>query len=425
MRVYRLSEPQANRFLARTAGRGDVVVDDTLRARVAKTVSSIRRRGDQALLRHIRNDDLQDVSPPPIRTAAGPTAASEELGDAVRWALNAALEETRRVHLEHTPTADCEGNGSRRRTRAVGSVGLVLPHRRHPDLVRLIGSLVPARIAGVPRLAVAVSPGCYLDHASLRYLLDRLEVDDVYLMSGPHAVAALAFGTDTVEATDMIVAGGSAELIAAAQAVAPHVATDPRGGIPELMVIADQGSDVDLVAADLLAHVEDSAEALALVVTTSRRFARQLNPAVRSRLRRLPRSHPAREALRRWGAILIADDEEGVGAVVDRLRPARVHLMTSDPSRLEDRLEGAALVTVGPSAPPAVLGLTGACAVLPCFGLDHGPLTTTDFERVTCRVEVPDERYAALAAASALLAESQGLSLAVASLTAGVRDELP
>ncbi|NIA11131.1 MAG: histidinol dehydrogenase [Nitrospiraceae bacterium] len=291
-------------------------------------------------------------------------------------------------------------------------------------MTTLIMAVIPAQLAGVSRIAVALSPRTYLGSAPLRYLLNRLGVDDVYLMSGVHAVAALAYGTDSIVPVDLIVGGGDPALLAAKYLVAHRVAVDPRGGLPELVILADTSAEAELVVSDLLAQLEHDPDALGVVVTTSQRLARRINSLVTSRLRVLPKGHVVREAVKRWSAVLMADSDAEACSVVDRIAPSRVELLVREPLRLVDRIEAAALVTLGPWSPPALVDVvSGANHLLPTLGgaVVRGPLTVWDFYRSTCLVGLPAHSYPKLAHEAAALSEAEELPLHAASLTSGSR----
>ncbi len=427
MKVYHAKEEKGQKYLARLEGRREKLLSDQTFARARAVITEIRKRGDRALLKHIRALDLDELKGEEIRLTGVPTGSEAELGDELRRAIDTAIDSVRRFHRQQVSEGfTLEGDGTllSLRLRAVPSVGVVLPTRHHVDITSLVMAVVPAQLAGVERVAVAVSPRTYLGAAPLRYLLDRLGVDDVYLMSGVHAVAALAYGTDTVTPVDLIVGGGDPALLAAKHLVAHRVAVDPRGGLPELVIVADTSAEPVQVVGDLLAQLEHDPDALGVVLTTSQRLAGRVDSLVTSRLRRLPKGHTVREAVKRWAGVLIVDSEAEACAVSNRIAPSRVELLVREPLRLVDRLEAAALVTLGPWSPPALVDVvSGANHILPTLGaaVVRGPLTVWDFYRSTCVVGLPAHSYPKLAREAAVLAEAEELPLHAASLTAGSR----
>lgn len=429
MKVYRVTEEKGQRYLARIEGRRTALLSDQTFARAKSTIAEIRKRGDQALMKHIRAFDLEALGGGDIRLVGTATSRDETLPDDIVRAVDASIDAVTRFHRQQRLegyTDEHAGTMLSLRLRPVPAVGVVVPGRQHIDLTSIIMAVVPARLAGVPRVAVALAPGAYLGSPAVRFVLRRLGVDDVYLMSGVHAVAALAFGTESVVPVDLIVASGDAQILAAKYLVAPRVAVDLRGGLPELVILADTGAEPAMVASDLLAQMEHDRDALGVVVTTSARVARHVDSLVRSRLRRLDKGHPARDALRRWGAVLIAGSDAEACRVANRIAPSRVELLVGEPLRLVDRIEAAAVVTLGPWSPPALADVVaGVNHILPTLGaaVVRGPLGVGDFMRGTAVVRLGAQHYPKLAQVAATLAELEELPLHAASLTAGSRGE--
>ncbi len=276
------------------------------------------------------------------------------------------------------------------------------------------------------QIAGAGSPRAYLASAALRTMLRRLDFEDVYLMSGIHAVAALAYGTESVERVAMIVAPGNAAVEAAKLVIARDVAVDLRGGPTELVILADQGADPAIVAADLLAALEQDPDAAGVVLATSDRLARKVDSRVKVSLRGLPKGHPAREALKRWSAILVCHSLEQAVETINRIAPARVQLLVNEPLRVADRIETAATVLMGPWT-PAVLGdtVTGVAGVVPAAGFAAvlGPLGVPDFVRSTALVRIAAHHFPKLAATARASAELEDRPLAADALVTGERGE--
>jgi len=429
MKVYHVKDEKGQRFLGRLERRRELLLSEQTFAKARAVISEIRKRGDRALLKHIRALDLEGLSGDEIRLTGIPSGSEEELPDDLRRAIDASVDAVTRFHrgqVSEGYTQENDGTLLSLRLHSVPSVGIVLPSRHHVDLTSLIMLAVPARLADAERIAVAVSPRIYLGSPTLRYLLERLEVDDVYLMSGVHAVAALAYGTDSVDPVDLIVGGGDPLLLASKYLVAHRVAVDSRGGLPEIVIIADTSAEPEQVTSDLLAQLEHDEDALGLVLTTSQRIAKRVNARVTAQLRKLAKGHPAREAVKRWAGVLIVDSGAEACAVANRLAPSRVELLVGAPHALVDRLTTAALVTLGPWSPSALAdSVSGASHVLPTLGgaVARGPLTVSDFYRSTCVVEVAAHHYPKMAHEARLLAEAEQLPLHVASLTAGSRGE--
>jgi len=429
MKTYHAGDDRAEKYLSRLDGRRGRLLTDALLARARNTVTAIRKRGDRELMKHIRGADLSGLAAREIQLSGGVDAVAGDLPDHVMRALDAAWEAARRFHRAQVPegfTQNTDGTLAGWRIRPVPSVGIVVPGRERAALSTLIGTVVPARLAGVRRIAVAVSPRAYLGSTALRYLLRRLDLEDVYLMGGVHAVAALAAGTESVQRVAMLVAPGSPDVRAAGLVVSRELAVDFRGGPPELVIVADTGANPGIVAADLVGQLEQDPDALGVVLTTSERLARKVDSRVKALLRPLPKGHPVREALKRWGAILVCRSLEQAVGTVNRIAPARVELLVAEPLRVADQIEAAATVLMGPWT-PAALGdvAAGVSAVLPSMAMAavRGPLGVHDFVRATALVRIAAHHFPKLAGTARTLAELENRPLAGESLVAGERGE--
>jgi histidinol dehydrogenase len=429
MKTFRLDDVRGQRYLARVLARSETLLDDGLLGRVRAVADEIRKRGDAALLKHIRARDLDRMSGREIRIGAPTGPAEAELGDELRQALDAAIDSARRYHRGQLPEGtrhDSEGSFAALEVRPVPSVGIVLGGADGMPLTSLVMAVVPARFAGVGRIAVAISPRLWLGRPEARYLLDRLEVDEVYLMSGCHAAAAFALGTESVAAVELLVTGGDLETLAAGMVVSRYVSVRSCGGPPELAVVADAGADPALVAADVLAQLERDANALAVVVTPSAKLASAVASRVRSRARRLHRGHPAREALKRWAGALVVADLEVACEIVNRIAPSRAEVLVEDPDRVLASLHHVALVCVGPWTAPALVDeVSGTTGLLPTLGraAARGPLVTWDFCRLQAVVGIAAANYPKQAWTATTLAAAEELPLHAASLREGCRGE--
>jgi histidinol dehydrogenase len=189
-------------------------------------------------------------------------------------------------------------------------------------------TILPARIAGVPRIVVATPPSAYDGSAELRYALDRLRVAEVYRMGGAHAIAALAIGTRSVPRVAKIVGPGNRFVTAAKRLVSGLVGIDGLAGPTEVAVFADASADAERVAADLLAQAEHDVDSAALLVTTSTRLGNRVAEAVLRRLPLLSTRERAGRALARYGAIGIAASVSEAVAYLESFAPEHLGIQT-------------------------------------------------------------------------------------------------
>ena len=426
MKLWRSDDDKGRRYLAKLDTRIDLVLSPQLEDRVRKVVTAVAKHGDRALTSFVRRFDLKGMSTADFRLR-GTVEAAGEVEDEFVKAVEMAITNLRSFHELQLPkgfTLDQDGGDLGIRVRPLESVGVYVPGGAATYLSSLLMAVVPAQVAGVTRIAVATPPRAFLSSPELRYLLDRLDLHEVYLMGGAHALAGLAFGTESVTAVDKIVGPGGRWVTAAKRVLFGAVDIDLVAGPSEVVIVADGTTDPDIVAADLLAQAEHDPDALALLVTTSESLAEKVNRRVTARLRRLPKDAPAREAIRRWGAILLVPDLDEAVSVVNRVAPEHVELLVAEPLRLLDGIERAGAVYLGPWS-PVVLGdyVVGTNHILPTAGTARfaSPLGVWDFVRRTAVIRVAPHRFPALARAARTFAEKERLPLHAEALGAGER----
>lgn len=426
MKIWASNDVKCQRFLDRLERRFAEVLPPVIEERVRRVVTAVRERGDRALLSYVRRLDLAGLKVGDVRLR-GKLGEPAEVDEKFVQAVEVALAN---LHAFHEPQAakgyavEREGSDLALRVRPLDSVAVYVAGRSTRSLSALLAAVVPARLAGVQRIAVATPPRSFVASAELRYLLERLDLHEVYLMGGPHAIAALAFGTESVAPVDKVVGPAGRWMTAAKRAVSGAVGIDLVSGPPELVVVADGHAEPAIVAADLLAQVEHDADALAVLVTTSRALAEKVDAALTRRLRSLPREAPARAALRRWAALLtVRELDEAIG-VVNRIAPEHVALLVADPRRWLDGVERAGVVSLGPWSAAALTSLVAGCgSVAPSSGGARfgSPLGILDFVTRTAVVEVAPHRFPVLAKAARAIAEVEALPLHGEALSAGSR----
>ncbi|HPC84192.1 MAG TPA: histidinol dehydrogenase [Thermoanaerobaculaceae bacterium] len=429
MKIWRASEDRGQKYLVRLEERQREVLSAGVDDKVRSIVAAIAKRGDKALVSFVRRYDLKGLPMTELRLH-GELAGSEEVGEDFATAVELAIANLKTFHeqqVQHGYTLEQEGAELGIRVRPIGSVGVYVPGGAAVYISSLLMAVVPAQLAGVPRIAVATPPRAFLSSPALRYVLDRLDIHEIYLMGGAHAVAALAYGTESVTAVDKIVGPGGRWVAAAKRAVFGLVDIDSIAGPSEVVVIADAHAEAEIVAADMLAQAEHDPDAAAVLVTTSRTLAEKVDRAVSSRLRALPRGAAARESIKRWGAILLVEDLEQAVEITNRIAPEHVQVLVEDPGRLLDGLENAGAVYLGPWS-SAVLGdyVVGTNHVLPTAGAAcfASPLGVWDFVHRTAVVRVHAHGFAPLARAARALAQQEMLPLHVEALRAGRRGKV-
>jgi histidinol dehydrogenase len=271
---------------------------------------------------------------------------------------------------------------------------------------------IPARVAGVGRLAIcAPAPDGALNPLVL--LAARLAgVTEVYRIGGAQAIAALAYGTETIAPVDKIVGPGNAWVAAAKRRVFGRVGIDMIAGPSEILVIADATADPDWVALDLLSQAEHDASAQAILITPDAAFGRAVAAAVERRLATLARRDIAGASWRDYGAVIVARDLDEAAALSDRLAPEHLEIATAAPEAVAARIRNAGAIFVGAFTPEAIGDYVGGPNhVLPTARSARfsSGLSVLDFMKRTTIARMTPAALAAIGPAAERLAMAEGL----------------
>ena len=399
MKILASSNVKAvERLLQPSVGR-----DRKTAASVATIVSAVRSHGDAALLRYARKfdrlDGSLDISPDEIDELAA------RVPPRVRAAIAAAARNIEKVARRQRPqgwkVTTRPGVTVEQRVTPLDRVGCYVPGGRYPLPSSLLMTAIPARAAGVREIIVACPRPAPVVMAAAR----AAGVTRLFRMGGAQAIAAMAYGTQTVPRVDKIVGPGNQYVAAAKALVASDCAIDFYAGPTEIIIVSDQGNP-EWIAADLIAQAEHDPEARAVLITTRRQLARKVARAVAERM---PMSGPAKASLARHGGIIIARDREEAAALANRAAPE--HLVCDD-DRMANAVSAAGAIFVGPyTAQVAGDYAIGSNHVLPTNGAARfrGGLHTSDFVRVSTIQRMTREGLRELAPTIITLAREEGL----------------
>jgi len=383
--------------------------------RVARIVDAVRRRGDSALIGFARRFDTLAL---PIEvTGDEMIAAGRELRREVRQAIDVAAANIRRVARQQLPrrwtSQPSPGVHISQRVLPLDRVGCYVPGGRYPLPSSLLMTAIPAHAAGVKEIvAVCPRPDDTILHAARVAGVARL-----FRLGGAHAIAALAYGTETVPAVDKIVGPGNAFVAAAKALVSPDCAIDFYAGPSEIVVVSSAGRAA-WIAADLIAQAEHDPDARAVLLTPSRRLAAAVGRELRDQM---PADGPASRAMNMNGGIVITRTMDEAIALCNRMAPEHVVCDTHDAA---ERITRAGTVFVGDySAQAAGDYATGSNHVLPTNGAARarGGLSAADFVRVTTVQRVTRKGLQAIGGAATTLANAEGLSAHAASIEIRLR----
>ncbi|MCP9927961.1 histidinol dehydrogenase [Cyanobium sp. CH-040] len=411
-----LSQAEAAARLEAIAGRtgGDQMA--AAAASVEAILEQVRREGDQALLE--LSERFDGVRPEPLRIPAERLAEAWDACDPqLREALELAHRRILEFHRRQLPAdLDVQGpHGERlgRRWRPVERAGLYVPGGRAAYPSTVLMNAVPATVAGVQRLVMVTPPGPGGDpNPTVLAAAHLAGIEEIYRVGGAQAVAALAYGTESIPRVDVISGPGNLYVTLAKKAVYGRVAIDSLAGPSEVLVIADHTARVDQVAADLLAQAEHDPLAAAILLTTSAELAAALPEALEQQLAGHPRAGITRTAIRDWGLVVVCDDLDTAAALSDRFAPEHLELLVEDPESLAGRIQHAGAIFMGPYTPEAVGDyLAGPNHTLPTSGTARfaGALSVETFLRHTSLIRFNRQALEATGAAVITLAESEGL----------------
>jgi histidinol dehydrogenase len=374
---------------------------------VASIIEGVRKEGDVALLGYAKRlDDLGDL---PLQVSEDELAAAERAMCAdIRHAAEAAIRNIREFAEAQLPR-ECFEEFSRGRklgwiVRPLGAVGCYIPSGRYPLVSTLLMTTVLAQVAGVPRICIT-SPKPSTEILGCAHLLG---ITEVYRVGGAQAIAAMAFGTQTVPRVDRIVGPGNAYVAAAKKLLAGEVGIDFVAGPTEIMILAAE-ADATVIAADMLAQAEHDTEACAILVTCSERLASAVRAALEAQLQTLPTRDTAAQAIDKNGRIYLVPDMNVAVLLANMWAPE--HLSLHDSSLLPE-IKNAGTVFLGQNSPESAGDYAaGPSHVLPTSGGARlrGGLSAADFVKVIAIQQLSSSGLRELAPVITTLARAEGL----------------
>jgi len=393
-------------------------VDEDVNAVVAQIIADVRNRGDQALVEYTAKfDRLPHLTSGhlPI-TRAEVDEACTQVSAELHKALELAAERIADFHRRQLPQGyaytDAAGVRLGQRWTAVQAAGLYVPGGTAAYPSSVLMNAIPAKVAGVDRLVMVVpTPDDKINPLVLAAA--RLAgVDEIYRVGGAQAVAALAYGTETIKPVDKIVGPGNAFVAAAKRQVFGIVGIDMIAGPSEILVVADGANDPAWIAADLLSQAEHDTAAQSILITDDPGFAQRVAQAVESHLNTLPRGPIARESWEAHGAIIVVPHLDDSVELVDRVAPEHLELAVADPDALAAKVRNAGAIFLGRYTPEAVGDyIGGPNHVLPTARSARfsSGLGVHDFMKRTTLLGCDAESLRAIGPAAVALAGAEGL----------------
>lgn len=393
---------------------------------VAGIIADVRTRGDAALVELTAKFDRLELTPAQLRiTDAEVDAAIADVSAEERAALELAADRIRAYHARQMPEdaqwTDETGAKLGWRWSAVSAAGLYVPGGLASYPSSVLMNAIPAKVAGVGRLAVTVpTPDGQINPLVL--LAARIAgVDEIYRVGGAQAVAALAYGTETIAPVDKITGPGNAFVAAAKRRVFGKVGIDMIAGPSEILVIADKDNNPDWIALDLMSQAEHDESAQSILITDDEGFGRAVAEAVDRRLETLERRAIAGASWRDFGAVITVRDLDEAAALSNRIAPEHLELCVADPAALSDQTVHAGAIFLGQYTPEAIGDYVGGPNhVLPTARSARfsSGLSVMDFLKRTTLSQMTPDALRAIGPAAEVLAESESLEAHGLSVTA-------
>jgi histidinol dehydrogenase len=408
---------QSSALLEALRQRSLADVSPEVEATVREIVARVRTDGDAAVLEYERRFDCPTLTLDDLRVsdreleAAYAAVSPEWIG-----AFRRAKENIYAFHERLRPTSwldSFDGFWLGQKVTPLEAVGLYVPAAKAPLPSTVAMTAVPARVAGVPRLVLATAPrrDGSVDPTML-VAAAECGVDEVYRMGGAQAVAALAYGTDTVEHVDKIVGPGNPYVILAKKEVFGVVGIESLPGPSESLIIADGEADPVLVAADLLSQAEHTGDNLVILLTPDAHVAEAVRDEAYRQLAALPRLELTSASLGEYGVIAIVASLEHAVQIANDIAPEHLELAVAEPLELLERVENAGCICLGHlTSVPLADYAAGPSHVLPTNGTARfsSPLSVEDFMKKSSLVYATDRGLQSLGPDVAVLAEGEGL----------------
>ena len=384
---------------------------------VAAIIARVRAEGDRALIELTRKFDDVDLRQAGLKVSQGEIeAARGKVDKKTLAALELAHDRILAHHRRQLPKDDLyrDSLGVELGTRwtPVASAGLYVPGGTASYPSSVLMNALPAKVASVPRIVMVVPALKGALNPLVLVAAELAGVSEIYRVGGAQAIAALAYGTESIPPVVKIVGPGNAYVATAKRQVFGQVGIDMVAGPSEVVVIADKDNDPAWIASDLLAQAEHDAAAQAILITDDEEFARAVDAAVETELATLPRAATARASWQDFGAIILVRNLDEAPSLSDRLAPEHLEIATADADALALRVRDAGAIFIGRYT-PEVIGdyVAGSNHVLPTSRSARfaSGLSVLDFMKRSSTLKLDAESLAALGPAAMALAEAEGL----------------
>jgi histidinol dehydrogenase len=405
--------------------------EDDVAAQVKTIIADVRKRGDAALVELSNKFDRANVTTNTLKlTVAEIDAALSVVTKEQQAAIATAAARIEAYHLRQVPKdenfIDDAGAALGWRWTSVDSVGLYVPGGTAAYPSSVLMNAIPAKVAGVKRIVMVTPASGGKINPLVLAAARRAGITEIYRIGGAQAVAALAYGTESIRAVDKIVGPGNAYVAAAKREVFGQVGIDSIAGPSEILVIADSQNNPDWIAADLLSQAEHDASSQSILITDDAAFADKVAEAAERALAILPRRDIASKSWNDYGGIIVVEKLADAAALSDRFAPEHLEIATADPSAILAQVRHAGAIFLGRHTPEAMGDyIAGPNHVLPTSRSARfsSGLSVLDFMKRTTLLSLNDRAIQALGPEAITLAEAEGLEAHARSIAARLNKE--
>jgi len=427
MKIYNYPSKSAEKKVTAIVNRGLEFKKKDL-AYVTRILEDVRKNGDKALIQYVQRFDSPDLSIESLKVSSKEIdAAAKSVDRSFRRALNRAAGQIESYHRKQLSNSwihiQRPGTFLGQLVTPVDAVGVYVPGGvggKTPLVSSVLMGVIPAKIAGVRQISMVTPPTA--DGSVNPHLLaaaKKIGVDAVYKVGSAWAIAALAYGTETIPKVDVIVGPGNIYVTLAKKIVAGTVGIDMIAGPSEILIIADRTANPDFTAADLLSQAEHDTLASAILITDSKTLARSVSDAVKVQLENLTRKEIAIQSLKKFGSILVVSSLDKAVALSNRIAPEHLELQVKDPFAYLSQIRNAGAVFMGNYTPEPVGDyIAGPNHVLPTAGTARfsSALSVDNFVKKTSLIHYSKTAFKREAKDIIRLAEIEGLDAHVNSV---------
>ena len=389
---------------------------DSVSGVVSSIINEIKSEGDEAIKRHILKFDKWEVDGDLAINTEDMKKAYDSLDSQLKYALHLAYERIYDYHQKQLPKSwidfDESGSALGQKVTAVDRAGLYIPGGKAAYPSSLLMNAIPAIVAGVSEIVVCTPTPNGEINTLLLSAMHLCDIKEAYKVGGASAIAALAYGSESIKKVDVITGPGNIFVATAKKLVFGEVNIDMIAGPSEIGVIADESARVDYLSIDLLSQAEHDEMASSILITTSNSLANSVSKQIELDLKTLSRESIARESIEKRGAIIVVDDMKKAIDLMNEIAPEHLELMVENPFELLPFIKHAGAIFMGSYTPEAIGDyMAGPNHTLPTGGSAkfYSPLNVENFLKKSSIISMSKAKLNEIGEACALLAKTEGL----------------